>query len=205
MEHMSQSAFEFLASGTSDIFLEMAGSLAFGVAAVWLLAPQLARSHRLLTFLCFAPTLAGFSLFTFLVKQDWSEDDTAVALGMLVPLAISVFVVAAAITFGRAGLPGPLSSLGFYLWLLLSLLVLWLVIAAPFFGFAMIISGGRLPWSEFFTRDSDHDDRQLRHAAAVFDPVFGQPVFPRTAQEVAAIKPEGPAGYLTVSEAIIRV
>ena len=150
MELMSQSALAFLPSGTADIFLEMAGSLAFGVAAVWLLAPQLARNHRFITFLCLAPTLAGFSLFTFLMKQDWSGDDISLALASLVPLAISVLVISIALTLAGLTCRGRHRPLGFYLWLLASLFGVWLVIAAPFFGFAMIASGGRVPWSEFF-------------------------------------------------------
>ena len=150
MEQLSQSAFEFLPSGTADIFLELAGSLVIGVAAVWLLAPQLARSHRLLTFLCFAPTLAGFSFFSFLVRQDWSEDGAIMALGMLVPLAISVFVVAAAILLAGLACRGRYRPSGLYLWIVVSLLALWFVIVTPFFAFAMIVSGGQLPWQEFF-------------------------------------------------------
>ena len=30
------------------------------------------------------------------------------------------------------------------------MLALWLVILTPFFAFAMIVSGGQLPWQEFF-------------------------------------------------------
>ena len=150
MEHLSQSAFEFLPSGTADIFLEMAGSLVIGVAAVWLLAPQLARSHRILTFLCFAPTLAGFTLFSYLVRQDWNEDGAIMALGMLVPLAISVLVVAAAVLLAGLACRGRYRPLGLYLWIVVSLLALWFVIVTPFFAFAMIVSGGQLPWQEFF-------------------------------------------------------
>jgi hypothetical protein len=181
MEHLSQSAFEFLPSGTADIFLEMAGSLVIGVAAVWLLAPQLARSHRILTFLCFAPTLAGFTLFSFLVRQDWSEDGAIMALGMLVPLAISVLVVAAAVLLAGLACRGRYRPLGLYLWIVVSLLALWLVIVTPFFGLTMIVSGGQLPW-----QDSNHDGRQLRRAAPVSDTVFRQLTLPRTAQAAVA-------------------
>jgi len=150
MEQLSQSAFEFLPSGTADMFLEMAGSLAFGVAAVWLLAHQLARSHRLVTFLCLAPTLAGFSLFSFLVRQDWTGDGASLVLVMLVPLAVSVLVVALAILLAGLACRSRYRPLGLYLWIFLSLLALWLVMLTPFFAFAMIVSGGRLPWQEFF-------------------------------------------------------
>jgi hypothetical protein len=150
MEQLSLSVTGFLPSGTADIFLEMADALAFGVAAVWLLAPQLARRHRLLTFLCLAPTLAGFSFFSFLMKQDWGGGDTAVALAMLVPLAIGVFVVAVAILLAGLACRGRYRPLGLCLWIFLSLLALWLVILTPFFAFAMIVSGGQLPWQEFF-------------------------------------------------------
>jgi hypothetical protein len=150
LEQLSQSAFEFLPSGTADVFLEMAGALTFGVAAVWLLAPQLVRHHRFVTFLCIAPTLAGFSIFSYLVRQDWTWDGVPLALGMLVPLALSVLVVALAIFLAGLACRGRYRPLGLYLWIFLSLLALWLVILTPFFAFAMIVSGGQLPWQEFF-------------------------------------------------------
>jgi hypothetical protein len=145
-----QPAFTFLSSEPADIFLELAGALAFGIAAVWLLAPQLVRRHRFVTFLCFAPTLAGFSIFSYLVRQDWTWDGVPLALGMLVPLALSVLVVALAIFLAGLACRGRYRPLGLYLWIFLSLLALWLVILTPFFAFAMIVSGGQLPWQEFF-------------------------------------------------------
>jgi hypothetical protein len=150
MEQLSLSATGFLPSGTADMFLELAGALAFGIAAVWLLAAQLARSHRLLTFLCLLPVLAGFTLFGFLVKQDWSGDGAIVALVTVVPLAIGVLVVAAALLLTGLACRGRYRPLGLYLWIFLSLLALWLVILTPFFAFAMVVSGGQLPWQEFF-------------------------------------------------------
>ena len=145
-----QPAFGFIPSETAAMFLDLVSSLAIGVAAVWLLAPQLARSHRLLTFLCLVPTLGIFSLFSFLMKQDWGGSGTAVALAMLVPLAIGVFVVAVAILLAGLACRGRYRPLGLYLWIVVSLLALWLVIVTPFFGLTMIVSGGQLPWQEFF-------------------------------------------------------
>jgi hypothetical protein len=145
-----QPAFGFIPSETAAMFLDLVSSLAFGVAAVWLLAPQLARSHRLLTFLCLAPTLGIFSLFSFLVRQDWTVDGASLVLVMLIPLAISVLVVALAIFLAGLACRGRYRPLGLYLWIFLSLLALWLVILTPFFAFAMIVSGGQLPWQEFF-------------------------------------------------------
>lgn len=150
-EQLSRSAFGFLSSGGADIFLDLAGSLAFGVAAVWLLAPQLARSQRVLTFLCYAPTLAGFSLFSFLAIQDWNGDGAIMALGMLVPLALSIFVISLAMTLAGLACRSRYRPPRYYLWLLASLFVAWLVVVAPFFVFAVIVSGGLLAWSEFFT------------------------------------------------------
>jgi hypothetical protein len=72
------------------------------------------------------------------------------ALGMLVPLAISVLVVAAAVLLAGLACRGRYRPQGLYLWIFLSLLALWLVILMPFFAFAMIVSGGQLPWQEFF-------------------------------------------------------
>jgi hypothetical protein len=147
-----QPAFAFLSSETADIFLELAGALAFGIAAVWLLAPQLTRRHRFVTFLCFAPTLAGFSIFSYLVRQDWTWDGVPLALAMLVPLSLNVLVVALAIFLAGLACRGRYRPLGLYLWIFLSLLALWLMILTPFFAFAMIasvFSGGQVPWSAF--------------------------------------------------------
>jgi hypothetical protein len=150
VEQLLQPAFGFIPSETIGMFLDIVFSLAFGVAAVWLLAPQLARSHRLLTFLCIVPTLGVFSLFSFLVRQDWTVEGASLALAMLVPLAIGVFVVAVAILLAGLACRGRYHPLRLYLWFFLSMLVLWLVIAAPFFLIALIVSGGRIAWSEFF-------------------------------------------------------
>jgi hypothetical protein len=137
---MLQPAFGFLPSETAEMFVDMAVALAFGVAAVWLLAVQLVRSHRLLTFLCVLPVLAGFSLFSFLVKQDWSGDGAFLALAMVVPLAIGALVIALAILLTGLACRGRYYPPGQYLWVFLSLLALWLVIIAPFFAIAMIAS-----------------------------------------------------------------
>ena len=77
-------------------------------------------------------------------------DGASLVLVMLVPLAISVLVVALAIFLAGLACRGRYRPLGLYLWIFLSLLALWLVILAPFFAFAMIVSGGQLPWQEFF-------------------------------------------------------
>jgi hypothetical protein len=71
-------------------------------------------------------------------------------LVMLVPLALSILVISVAMALAGLACRGRYRPLGFYLWLLASLFVVWLVMVAPFFGFAIIASGGQVPWSEFF-------------------------------------------------------
>ena len=159
------------------------------MAAVWLLAPQLARSHRFITFLCLAPTLAGFS-FRFLMKQDWSCDDTpwrsnAESAGHQRSRHFaggdSGGLVAGAVIVPSDFMCGFSSC-----W------PLWLVIAAPFFLIALVASGGGCRgqnslFSVLAVAPS------IWHVAAVSDFVVGQPVLPRTAQGVAARKTGGPA------------
>ena len=133
----------------TTFFLDVFAALAFGLAAVWLLSNYLQHSHRLLTFLCVLPVLAGFSMLAFVSRQGGSLIDVA-ALQIGIVLAVSVLASAVALCLAGLICRGRYRPLGLYLWLFLSLVAAWLVMAFPFFLFALVISGGRTPWSEFF-------------------------------------------------------
>jgi multisubunit Na+/H+ antiporter MnhE subunit len=128
--------------------LDAIGALAAGLGAIWLLSNYLLRQHRFLTFLCVLSALAGFSVLAFVSQQGWSFTTETLQGGIL--LAVGVLISAAAL-----GLCGVICRcryrpLGLYGWLLLLLVLLWLVVAAPFFVIALMSSGGRIEWSEFF-------------------------------------------------------
>ena len=135
-------------SGT-DFLLDVIAALAFGLAAVWLLSNYLQRSHRLFTLLCVLPALAGFSALTFVSRQGGSLMNVET---LQIGIVLAVGVLASAVALCLAGLicRSRYRPLANYLWLFLSLVVAWLVIAFPLFLFALVTSGGKIPWSEFF-------------------------------------------------------
>ena len=145
------SALSFLPSTVMDLFLEVASTLGFGVAAVWLLAPYLVRTHRFLTFLCILPTLAAFSLLVFVVRQDWGEDGAAaVVLPGFMGLMLGVLAISGALALAGLTCRRRFRPLGLSLWLMAWVVAVWLVATSPFFVFAALASGGRAPWREFF-------------------------------------------------------
>ena len=131
------------------MFLEVIFAITFGFAAIWLLASYLGRSHRILTFLCVLPTLAGFSLLTFMAREGWApEGGEALQVGIL--LAVGAFAVSVALTVTGLLCRGRHRPVGIYLWLFVSLMVVWFVVTTPFLVFAMIASGGQIPWAAMF-------------------------------------------------------
>jgi hypothetical protein len=137
-----------LPSGT-DFFLDVIAALAVGLAAVWLVSNYLRQQHRLVTFLCLLLALAGFSMLAFVSRQGLSLL-TMESLQIGIVLAIGVLASSVALSLGGLICRGRYRPLGLYLWLLILLAGVWLVIAAPFFLIALIASGGRIAWSEFF-------------------------------------------------------
>jgi hypothetical protein len=137
-----------LPSGT-DFFLDAIAALAVGLAAVWLLSNYLRQQHRLLTFLCVLLALAGFSLFAAVAKQGLSLLEIE---SLQIGIVLAVGVLASTVALSLVGLinRSRFRPLGLYPWLLIFLLGIWLVIAAPFFLFAVISSGGNISWSDFF-------------------------------------------------------
>ena len=140
-----------LPEGT-NFFLDVVAALAVGLAAVWLLTTYLRQQHRLLTFLCVLLALAGFSLLAAVSRQGLSLL-TSESLLIGIVLAVAVPASAAALILGGLICRGRYRPGGLYLWLLILVAGVWLVIAVPFFLFAVIVSGGNIPWSswsEFF-------------------------------------------------------
>jgi hypothetical protein len=119
------------------------------LAAVWLLSNYLGRQNRFVTFLCVLVTLAGFSALAAVSRQGWSlMTIESVQIGIV--LAVAVLASAMALILSGLICRGRYRPSGLYLWLLILLAGVWLVMAAPVFLIALISSGGRIEWSEFF-------------------------------------------------------
>lgn len=70
---LAGAAFSFLPAEGLDALLDPVAGLAFGLAAVWLLAGHLGRRHRFLTFLGMFGVLAGFGLL-YVSRREWGEE-----------------------------------------------------------------------------------------------------------------------------------
>jgi len=138
----------FLPSGTA-FFLDVIAALAIGLAAVWLLSNYLKQSHRALTFLCVLFALAGFSVLAAVAKQGLSLLSVE---SLQIGVVLGVGVLASTLALSVTGLicRRRHRPLGLYAWVFVLLAGIWLLIAAPFFVIALVSSGGRIPWSEFF-------------------------------------------------------
>lgn len=132
-----------------DQLMDVLPALVFGAAAVWLLSTYLRRSHRLVTFICVLFALAGFSLLAFVSKQstNWLDLEW---LPFAMVLGVGALTSAVALSIGGWICRRRFRPVGLCVWLLVSLLVLWVAISAPFFIFALIASGNQIPWSEYF-------------------------------------------------------
>jgi len=132
-----------------DSLLDVFAALVFGVAAVWLLSTYLRRPHRLVTFFCILFALAGFSLLAFVSKQGANLLDLE-WLPFAIVLGVGVLTSTVALSLGGWICRRRFRPVGLCVWMLVSLLAVWVAISAPFFIFALIASGNQLPWSEFF-------------------------------------------------------
>ena len=127
------------------MLLQVPIALAFGLAALWLLAPYLGRSHRFRTFLAILAVLVVSIVFTFAATVGWglglepvasllaprqcaaTANVGAMALPFLVPLTLPAPGLAAAIVLCGLACRGRHRPFGLYLWFFLSLLVVWVL------------------------------------------------------------------------------
>lgn len=136
-----------LPAGT-NFFLDVIAALAVGLAAVWLLSNYLRRQNRFVTFLCVLLALAGFSVLAAVARQGWNLMAIE-TLQVGIVLGVAVLASAVALILGGLICCGHYRPLGLYLWLFLLLAGVWLVITVPFFLFAVMASGGNIPWSSW--------------------------------------------------------
>jgi hypothetical protein len=150
-----------LSQDVLEIILDIPVALAFGLAALWLLAPCLARCHRFRTCLGILAVLAGFSVFSFGAAAGWNmlmepivdildprhcaaTSVAGMALTFLVPLALQALVVAAAIVLCGLACRGRHRRFRLCLWLFVSLLAVWYAVLASLCFLCRLASPGIL-------------------------------------------------------------
>lgn len=130
-------------SRAAAMFSQLLDSLAFGLAALWLLSPYLARMHRFLTFLASLGVVGCFAVLTFACGgPDWRSGDS-MQLAVVVALCVPILCLALSLAFllcRRRYSPWRL-----LLWTMLFLLGICALTAAPF----VLAERGRVSFVQF--------------------------------------------------------
>ena len=144
-ESLLRAQLEFIPSSVVTIFCLAFNSLAFGTAAVWLLAPHLHHRLRFVGFLKLLGILTGATILAYLVRAEWEAP--AEAVGFL--FFVGIFVLVAAVSLRLAGLlcRSRYRPLALALWLAALVAGLWLLIASPFVLLA-VATGNNADWLE---------------------------------------------------------
>ena len=149
------------------VLLEVPVALAFGLAALWLLAPYLGRGHRFRTFLGILVVLVVFIVFSFAARVGWGlgmEQIISVldprqcaatahaglaGLPFLVPLVLPAPGLAAAMVLCGLAYRERFRAFRLCLWLFVSLLAVWVAASALVYVLWRIAWPGSLDYGPF--------------------------------------------------------
>ncbi len=136
---------EFAGSEVLDYFCLGFNSLAFGIAAVWLLASALSHRLRFLVFLKMLCATAGVSAFCYLVRAEWD----AAALGFIILVAVAVAVAVIGLNLAGVACRRRYRPLALTVWAVLFMAALWLLITTPFAVVVWVANSNGPSWIEF--------------------------------------------------------
>ena len=151
----------------AELLLNIPLTLAFALAALWLLSSYLGGHNRLRTLLGSLVVLAAFMVFTFAATVGWgvvleplaslldprhcaaTANVGLLALPFLIPLVLPAPGVAAAMVLCGLACRGRHRPFGLFLWLFMSLLAVW--VAAPGLAYVLwrIASPGSAGYAPF--------------------------------------------------------
>ena len=150
-----------------DALFDVPRALAFGVAALWLLAPYVGRRQRLSTPLGMFLVLAAFGVFSCAVTAGLGNgavvpdvsainNQFAIAAGLdegsaqIVSLVLLAVVIAAAMGLSGLACRGRYLPFRLCLWLFGALLAVVFAAGGLLYVLGLMTSGGRIEWSLFF-------------------------------------------------------
>jgi len=139
----------FLPSSQYELFLELIGALGFGLAATWLLSSYLGWKHRMLTFLGILLAMEGFSVLSFVARQDWQGVGFE-TLAAMISLMVGGLVISIALSLAGLACRRRFGWLRLSVWSLAAVVVVWSLIYGPFFLISIIANGGRVPLLTLF-------------------------------------------------------
>jgi len=131
-------------------FFVLAGSgMAYGLAAVWLLAVQLRKGHRATTALWVLWAVCAFGAVKVALGQA-GDAVTGELMPQLILLGVGALVSVAALFISSWFCRRRFGAFRLLVCLLVSFLACWLVVGAPFFLVSQVNSGWELSWLDFF-------------------------------------------------------
>jgi hypothetical protein len=142
----TQSWLAFLPSQARDLLCEGTEALAFGMAALWLLARQANGRGRLTSFLLMLLLVGAATAATYFVRLDWGSLSAGAELGVL--LIAGIFVTTLALSMAGWSSRRSFHPLRLALWLVGWLAVIWTAVTTPFLALFVFFSGGWAPWSQ---------------------------------------------------------
>ncbi len=149
-----------------NVFFDVPRALAFGVAALWLLAPYVGHRQRFRAFLLMLLILAVFGVFSFAVAAGWDEGAAgriaalsgsgfAVAVGwaegpvQMMVLTLLALVITAAMVLSGFACRGHYRPIRLCLWLFLSLLAVLIAVPAVLYFLFRMASPGNVNYAPF--------------------------------------------------------
>jgi hypothetical protein len=139
-----QHCFGLLPSDSVDVLVEVPFGLVFGLAALWLLAPVLRKSRRLVSSLLALFVFTCCSVAALLAGQG--EDlGSGEAVGLVVSTGVGAAVMSVALTLAGLLCRRRYGAVRFCLWLAAALVVLWLGIFTAMLVCLNIFSHDDLP------------------------------------------------------------
>ena len=160
LQSACQGAPENRAGDTVEAFLEVPVAWAFGLAALWLLAPYVNSRARVRTFLGSLGVLAAFMALSYAARVGWGMGTEPVmslldprhcsataspgllALPVLAAVVLPAPVVAAALLLCGLACRGRYRPFALWPWLIASLLAVWLAVSALLYAWY----GVATPW-----------------------------------------------------------
>ncbi|MCX6630820.1 MAG: hypothetical protein NTW28_24655 [Candidatus Solibacter sp.] len=121
-----------LPSDAVDAVLDVAGAVAVGLAAVWLLAPYLTRKYRFATSGGVLGILAGFGVVAGAAGQDLGGGLSNSTVQVLLVVALDATVIAGAMFLAGWACRSRTRPLTISLWLLAAIAAVWLAIVTSF-------------------------------------------------------------------------
>ena len=132
-----------------DFICQLTHAFFFGLAAVWLLSPFMARKNRFLTFMTSTLALGGFSMWTLFTGGGLGWDSNPPVWAGAIFLLVGLFIFSFALSLAGLLCRRRYGPILLSLWSITCLLVMSTLTILPFYVVATIGSRSSVPIMDF--------------------------------------------------------